>query len=87
GASLALISSMSSLASTTTVFMKLLQELQRLLTVEEGYRDELLKATYEEILRGVGDAQRPLALRWWFANCGEESQNNGYSVVNPRSSL
>ncbi|PVF96218.1 hypothetical protein CPB86DRAFT_816581 [Serendipita vermifera] len=84
---LSLISSMSSLSSTTSVFVKLLQELQRFLKIEEHNSDELLRATYEEILRGVGDAQRPIALRWWFANCGQGSLTNGYSVVNARSSL
>jgi hypothetical protein len=86
---LALISSMSSLSSTTSVFMKLLEELQRLLTAEEDHKDELLKAIYEEILRGVGDTQRPLVLHWWFANTGQEAgnhNNRGFAIAS-RSNL
>lgn len=39
----------------------------------EMEREELIKATYDEVLERVGDRERDFVMRWWFELCGKQS--------------
>lgn len=65
---LSLVSLISSAPTVNASFKKLLDTIGTLI-LEENKQNQrvLIKAVYEEILRNVGDAQRSMALEWWYS--------------------